>query len=100
MVGTLRGDLATPEGISHVDPIKNAANKASRGRRWRTPRSGWGDGTAAVYKETRDGSKYDLMIAGISAASLILIITRSLVAMLPKEPEANTGRFAAASPHY
>ena len=59
-----------------------------------------GGGTAVVYKDTRDGSKYDLMIAGISAARLILIITRSLVAMLPKEPDANTGRFAAASPHY
>lgn len=46
----------------------------------------------------RDGSKYDLIIAGISAASLILIITRSLVAVLPREPEVNTDRFAAASP--
>ena len=42
--------------------------------------------TAGVYKDMRDGSKYDLMIAGISAASLILIImliiTRSLVAAI------------------
>ena len=39
---------------------------------------------AAVYKDMRDGAKYDLLIAGIAAASLILIImliiTRSLVA--------------------
>jgi RND superfamily putative drug exporter len=79
------GDPATPEGISHVDPIKNAAKEAIKG----TPLEGskiWLGGTAAVYKDMRDGSKYDLMIAGISAASLILIImliiTRSLVAAI------------------
>ncbi|BAX90835.1 RND family transporter [Mycobacterium shigaense] len=76
---------ATPEGISHVDPIKSAAKEAIKG----TPLEGskiWLGGTAAVYKDMRDGSKYDLMIAGISAASLILIImliiTRSLVAAI------------------
>jgi RND superfamily putative drug exporter len=76
---------ATPEGISHVDPIKLAAKEAIKG----TPLEGskiWLGGTAAVYKDMRDGSKYDLMIAGISAASLILIImliiTRSLVAAI------------------
>ncbi|MDD4868654.1 MAG: MMPL family transporter, partial [Mycobacterium sp.] len=79
------GDPATPEGISHVDPIKNAAREAIKG----TPEEGariYLAGTAAVYKDMRDGSKYDLMIAGISAASLILIImliiTRSLVAAI------------------
>ncbi|CAG6966179.1 MMPL family transporter [Mycobacterium avium subsp. paratuberculosis] len=79
------GDPATPEGISHVDPIKNAAKEAIKG----TPLEGakiWLAGTAAVYKDMRDEAKYDLMIAGISAASLILIImliiTRSLVAAI------------------
>jgi RND superfamily putative drug exporter len=79
------GDPATPEGISHVVPIKNAAKEAIKG----TPVEGakvWLGGTAAVYKDMRDGSTYDLMIAGISAASLILIImliiTRSLVAAI------------------
>lgn len=79
------GDPATPEGISHVDPIKNAAREAIKG----TPEEGakiYLAGTAAVYKDMRDGSKYDLMIAGIAAASLILIImliiTRSLVAAI------------------
>jgi len=77
------GDPATPEGISHVDPIKLAAKEAIKG----TPLEGakiWLGGTAATYRDMRDGSKYDLMIAGISAACLILIImliiTRSLVA--------------------
>lgn len=79
------GDPATPEGISHVEPIKNAAKEAIKG----TPLEGakvYLAGTAAVYKDMRDGSKYDLMIAGISAASLILIImliiTRSMVAAI------------------
>ena len=77
------GPPATPEGISHVDPIKLAAKEAIKG----TPLEGakiWLGGTAATYRDMRDGSKYDLMIAGISAACLILIImliiTRSLVA--------------------
>ena len=43
-------------------------------------------GTAATYKDIADGAKYDLMIAGIAALSLILIImliiTRSLVAAI------------------
>jgi putative drug exporter of the RND superfamily len=79
------GDPATPEGISHVDPIKSAAKEAVKG----TPLEGakiWLGGTAATYRDMRDGSKYDLMIAGISAACLILIImliiTRSLVAAI------------------
>ena len=41
-------------------------------------------GTAATYKDIQDGAKYDLMIAGIAALSLILLImmfiTRSMVA--------------------
>jgi RND superfamily putative drug exporter len=77
------GDPASVEGISHVDPIRNAAKEAIKG----TPLEGARislAGTAAVYKDMRDGAKYDLMIAGIAAASLILIImliiTRSIVA--------------------
>jgi RND superfamily putative drug exporter len=77
------GDPASAEGISHVEPIRNAAKEAIKG----TPLEGARislAGTAAVYKDMRDGAKYDLLIAGIAAASLILIImliiTRSLVA--------------------
>jgi RND superfamily putative drug exporter len=79
------GDPATPEGISHVDQIKNAAFEAIKG----TPLEGskiYLGGTAATYKDMRDGSNYDLLIAGIAAACLIfiimLIITRSVVAAL------------------
>jgi RND superfamily putative drug exporter len=43
-------------------------------------------GTAATYKDMRDGAKYDLLIAGIAAACLIfiimLIITASVIAAL------------------
>jgi putative drug exporter of the RND superfamily len=85
MIITHEGDPATPEGISHIDPIREAAKQAVKN----TP---LGDsniylaGTAATYKDIADGAKYDLMIAGIAAMSLILIImliiTRSVVAAL------------------
>jgi len=77
------GDPATPEGIAHVDPIKQAAKEAIKG----TPLEGskiYMTGTAATYKDMHDGAQYDLMIAGIAAVSLIfiimLLITRSMVA--------------------
>ncbi|WP_183469679.1 RND family transporter [Mycolicibacterium iranicum] len=77
------GDPATVEGISHVLPIKTAAKEAIKG----TPLEGstvYLAGTAATYKDMRDGAFYDLLIAGIAAVTLIfvimLIITRSVVA--------------------
>jgi RND superfamily putative drug exporter len=80
-----QGDPATPEGISHVDPIKNTAFEAIKGTPLETSKIYLG-GTAATYKDMRDGSNYDLMIAAISALCLIfvimLIITRAAVAAL------------------
>jgi putative drug exporter of the RND superfamily len=83
MIITHDGDPATPEGISHIDGIRHAAQEAVKG----TPLAGskiFIAGTAATYKDIQDGAKYDLMIAGIAALSLILLvmmfITRSLVA--------------------
>jgi RND superfamily putative drug exporter len=77
------GDPATPEGISRIDAIKQAAKEAIKG----TPLEGstiFLGGTAATYKDMRDGSSYDLLIAGMSATALIfiimLLITRSVVA--------------------
>ncbi|MDZ4269850.1 MAG: RND family transporter [Mycobacterium sp.] len=77
------GDPAALEGISMVMPIKNAAKEAIKG----TPLEGstiYLAGTAATYKDMRDGSHYDLMIAGIAAVTLVftimLMITRALVA--------------------
>jgi len=85
MIITHDGDPATPEGISHIDGIRHAAQEAVKG----TPLAGskiYIAGTAATYKDIQDGAKYDLMIAGIAALSLILLvmmfITRSLVAAL------------------
>jgi RND superfamily putative drug exporter len=76
-------DPATPEGISHIDAIKNAAFEAIKG----TPLEGsrvYLGGTAATYKDMQHGANYDLMIAGIASICLIFIImlllTRSVVA--------------------
>ena len=80
-----QGDPATPEGISHVDQIKNAAFEAIKGTPLETSKIYLG-GTAATYKDMRDGSNYDLVIAAVSALCLIfvimLIITRAAVAAL------------------
>ena len=85
MIITHDGDPATPEGISHIDAIRHAAQEAVKG----TPLAGskiYIAGTAATYKDIQDGAKYDLMIAGIAALSLILLvmmfITRSIVAAI------------------
>ncbi len=79
------GDPATPEGIAHIDPIKQAVHEAIKGTPWEGAKVYLG-GTAALYKDMRDASNVDLMIAGIAAATLIfiimLIITRSVVAAL------------------
>jgi RND superfamily putative drug exporter len=85
MIITHEGDPATPEGISHIDPIMRAAHEAVKG----TPSADakfYIGGTAAAYKDIRDAAKYDLMIVAISALSLVLLImmfiTRSLVAAI------------------
>jgi len=77
------GDPMSPEGLTHIDTIKNAAFEAIKG----TPLEGskiYLAGTAAAYKDMQESANYDLMIAGLSALCLIfiimLIITRSVVA--------------------
>jgi putative drug exporter of the RND superfamily len=77
------GNPLTPEGISHIDAIKQAAKEAIKG----TPLEGskiYLAGSAATFRDMAEGSDYDLMIAGISALALIfvimLIITRAVVA--------------------
>ena len=83
MIITHEGDPATPEGISHIDAIRTAADEALKGTPLATSNI-YLAGTAATYKDIQDGAKYDLLIAGIAALSLILLImmfiTRSLVA--------------------
>jgi putative drug exporter of the RND superfamily len=80
-----RGDPATSEGIARIDQIKTAAEEALKG----TPLASakiYLAGTASTFKDWRDGSKYDLLLAGIAALCLIfiimLIITRSFIAAL------------------
>src|SRR5580693_4822685 len=80
-----RGDPATSEGIARIDQIKKAAEEAPKGTHLAGAKI-YLAGTAATYKDFQDGSKYDLLIAGIAALCLIfiimLIITRSLIAAL------------------
>ncbi len=80
-----RGDPATSEGITRIDQIKGAAEEALKA----TPLANakvYLAGTASTYKDWQDGSRYDLLIAGIAALCLtfliMLFITRSLIAAL------------------
>jgi RND superfamily putative drug exporter len=77
------GDPMSPEGLTRVDTIRNAAFEAIKG----TPLEGsriYLAGTATSFKDMQDGANYDLLIAGVAALSLIfvimLIMTRSVVA--------------------
>jgi putative drug exporter of the RND superfamily len=79
------GDPATSEGIARIGQIKTAAEEALK----TTPLEDakiYIAGTASTFKDFRDGSTYDLWIAGVGALCLIfvimLIITRSFVAAL------------------
>jgi RND superfamily putative drug exporter len=78
-------DPATPAGISRVEPIQNAAVEALKGTPLESAKL-YLSGTAAGTKELVEGSKYDLLIAGVAALCLIfiimLLITRSLIAAL------------------
>lgn len=80
---THQGDPATAVGISHIDPIMQAATEAVKG----TPLAEadfYLAGTASTYKDIRDGSTYDLLIVVVASLCLIFIImlaiTKSVVA--------------------
>jgi RND superfamily putative drug exporter len=82
---THRGDPATVEGIARIDAIKTAAEESLKG----TPLANvkiYVAGTAATFKDLREGANYDLVIAATAALCIIfiimLIITRSLIAAL------------------
>jgi putative drug exporter of the RND superfamily len=85
MLITQRGDPASPEGIKQVNAIKTAAEEALKGTPLEDSKV-YLAGTAAMVKDLVDGSKYDLMIAGVAALCLIFIImvivTRSFIAAL------------------
>jgi putative drug exporter of the RND superfamily len=76
-------DPLSADGIQRIDAIKTAAFEAIKG----TPLEGsrvYIGGTASTFKDMEDGNRYDLLIAGVAALTLIfiimLLITRSVVA--------------------
>ncbi|WP_322861322.1 RND family transporter [Mycobacterium europaeum] len=85
MLISQKGDPATPEGLSRVEPIKTAAEEALKGTPLEDAKV-YLTGTAAITKDIVDGSKWDLLIAGVAAICLIfiimLIMTRSFIAAL------------------
>lgn len=85
MLITQRSDPATPEGISRVEPLRIAAEEALKGTPLESSKL-YLAGTAAGVKDLVDGSKIDLLIAGVTALALIFLImvlmTRSFVAAL------------------
>lgn len=82
---THQGDPMTPEGISRVDAERTAAQEGLKQSSLSDAKVFLG-GTAATFKDMHDGAKYDLMIAVVSALTLIfmimLLLTRSVVAAL------------------
>ncbi len=79
------GDPASREGIARIDQIKTAAEEALKGTPLTNARI-YIAGTASTAKDWQDGSKYDLLIAGVAALCLIFIImlsmTRGFIAAL------------------
>jgi RND superfamily putative drug exporter len=82
---THQGDPMTPEGISRVESERTAAQEGLKMSSLSDAKVYLG-GTAATFKDMHDGAKYDLMIAVLSALTLIfmimLLLTRSVVAAL------------------
>jgi len=78
-------DPATVEGIARVDSERKAAQDALKMTSLSNAKIYLG-GVAATYKDMSDGAKYDLMIAVVSALTLIfiimLILTRAAVSAL------------------
>jgi putative drug exporter of the RND superfamily len=85
MLITQRADPASPAGVGRVDAIKTATEESLKGTPLENAKV-YLTGTAAMTKDIVDGSKYDLMIAGVAAVCLIfiimLIMTRSFIAAL------------------
>ncbi|HXO79274.1 MAG TPA: MMPL family transporter [Mycobacterium sp.] len=82
---THQEDPMTPAGIARVGAERTAAQAGLKMSSLSDAKVYLG-GTAATFKDMADGTKYDLMIAVVSALTLIflimLILTRALVAAL------------------
>lgn len=78
-----RGDPASAEGIASIDKIRTAAEESLKGTPLEDSKI-YVAGMGAVFKDISEGSKWDLMIAGIASLCLIfiimLILTRAFVA--------------------
>jgi putative drug exporter of the RND superfamily len=85
MLISQKGDPATPEGLSRVEPIRTAAEESLKGTPLEDAKI-YLTGTAAITKDIVDGSQWDLLIAGVAAICLIfiimLIMTRSFIAAI------------------
>ncbi len=85
MIVAHRNDPASPEGLGLVEPIKQAAIEALKGTPLEDATISLG-GTAATFKDLAEGSRYDMLIAGIASLCLIFMImvlfTRSLIASM------------------
>jgi RND superfamily putative drug exporter len=77
------GNPSTTEGITHVDAIRNATFEAIKGTPLENARIYIG-GAAAMAKDMKEGSTYDLMIVAVGALILIfivmLVLTRAIIA--------------------
>ena len=74
-------DPLSADGIGRIDAIKSAAFEAIKG----TPLEGsrvYIGGTASTFKDMQEGNKYDLMIAGVAALTMIFII----MLLITREP--------------
>src|ERR1700761_6819568 len=82
---THQSDPMTPEGIDRVGAERSAAQEGLKQSSLSDAKVYLG-GTAATFRDMADGEKYDLMIAVVSALTLIfmimLLLTRSVVAAL------------------
>lgn len=78
-----RGDPASAEGIASIDRIRTAAEESLKGTPLEDSKI-YVAGMGAVVKDISEGSKWDLVLAGISSLCLIfiimLILTRAFVA--------------------
>jgi putative drug exporter of the RND superfamily len=80
-----KGDPATDEGMSRISAIRTAAYESIKGTALEDSKV-YIAGTAALFKDLKEASHYDFLIAGISSLCMIfiimLIVTRSLIAAL------------------
>jgi putative drug exporter of the RND superfamily len=85
MTITHEGKPASPQGISHIDAIRDSAFDAIKATPLADARI-YIAGTASTYKDIQEASLYDLMIVTLAAVALILLVmifvTRSFVAAI------------------